>query len=110
LVSDTSILHRQVPLFEEQNDALYFVMGIAHLASLYLQVVDGVVSEQRVDGRAAEPQDAEVESLLFFLLGLRSFSSRLLALVADFEPRPDVTGARGQQVSAEPIAPRQLLR
>lgn len=111
LALDLSVLHRQVPLFEEQNDCLYFTMGLAHLATQYLLLVENTsVDEQEVDPPTSSEPETDTEALLHFLLGLRSFSIKLLEIIGDMDTYPEKTLIDLDHSLGKPGALRELLR
>ena len=75
---EPSALHSQVAVFEEQDNCLYFALGLAHAASQILTWLE-VEAAQGASRLSSSPQEAgshdpQVEASTDFLLGLISFS------------------------------------
>jgi hypothetical protein len=79
---DSSVLHSQLPRYEMENDCLFFVLGLAHVAREYLQELESETPPHTGRPQDHPPVNAEIapedETLLHFLLGLRCFSLRLV--------------------------------
>lgn len=86
---EPSVLHSQVALFEQEDDGLFFVLGLAHAAIqlrclLENQDVDvDLCTAVRMD--KLQTQADERGNVLFFVLGLFSFSNCYLQALDGFQ-------------------------
>lgn len=90
---ETSVLHSQVAVFEEQDNGLYFVLGLARAAHQLLELVTRetsapLPSRTGADVTRISAGGQESEETLYFLLGLVSFAGRIEQALDRYEAGP----------------------
>ncbi len=91
---EPSALHSQIAVFEEKDNCLFFFLGLAVAAS---EMITWLESE--TNQTASPDVDSQIDGLIFFLLGLHSFSknsyqSIYLNQTRSWQDNPDQPAAR----------------
>ena len=111
---EPSALHSQIAQYKEQDKCLYFALGVAHLAAQIKKLVrDQAASTEGIPPRSNPGEEAlPPTALLFFLLGLVSFSDRCLEILESFDAGQPGPSASAMDSDREPrlrLAIRDLL-
>jgi hypothetical protein len=90
---ETSVLHSQVAVFEEQDKGLFFVLGLARAAHELLALVTRETPTPLPDRAGVEVTrisagGQESEDALYFVLGLVSFAGRVEQALDRYEAGP----------------------
>jgi hypothetical protein len=106
---ETSALHSQISVFIQEDDWMYFVLGMAYAVD---QLRRSLESQPELATQAAALLPQESEEVLFFILGLLSFSKNTLAALDRFQAgSPDPASAAPLPAEEAPsMVIRQLLR
>jgi hypothetical protein len=112
---ESSVLHSMINRYEEQDSCLYFGLGLAVATR---QILEALERERANPGQVGSSQkyrngqgrgDGETDRLLFFLLGLVSFSKNYQRSLEDVQA--EIQRQRGQpRREAEADLPRLALR
>jgi len=100
---EPSTLHKLEAAYLEQDDCLYFALGLAKAASDFRDWAGQAAS----GAEAAPDEDEPPEAYLHFLLGLISFAGRLEQVLGEPPAPPDGGSPQGPALD---LPPRELLR
>jgi hypothetical protein len=112
---ETSVLYKQIDVFTQEDNYLYFALGLAHATAQLEQKYADQLTNRRPEVAPAPP--LEEDALITLLLGVISFSRHYIEILDSLDagqlPAEDLSAASPVAIPDDDLSRpiiRQLLR